>query len=135
MQVSREPRGLWSPLTQPDLMVPSAGAGWGPPATSLGWIPQTQGTSEARDLRPPPCNSPCLRSLFPLCLWSSIPSPWLQRASCDSRIRAKQFPRDGETTVQPREPQAPPPPLFPLAVPPPRAPPLAPAVFCRTPTG
>lgn len=38
----------------------------------------------------------------------SISPPWLQRASCDSRIRAKQFPRDGETTVQPREPQAPP---------------------------
>lgn len=42
----------------------------------------------------------------PLCLWSSIPifPRWLQRVSCDSRIRAKQFPRDGETALQPREP-------------------------------
>lgn len=68
----------------------------------------------ARDLQPPPRNSLCLGSLFhpfPLCLWSSSPisPPWLQRASCDSRIRAKQFPRDGETALQPREPWAPPP--------------------------
>lgn len=93
----------------------------------------------ARDQQPPPSNFSCLRSLFhpfPLCLWLSSPisPPWLQRASCDSGIRAKQFPRDGETALSLGSPRLP---LlsFPLAVFPPRAPPLVPAVFCRTPTG
>lgn len=43
-----------------------------------------------------------IAQLIPLCLQFCIPisPPWLQRASCDSRIPAKQFPRDGETALQ-----------------------------------
>lgn len=70
-------------------------------------------------LLPPPHSPVCAEAIFqliPLCLQFCIPisSPWLQRASCDSRILAKQFPRDGETALQSWAPL-----LFPLAVPPP----------------
>lgn len=115
--------GATGPLVsphQPELMVHSAGAGWGPPAASLGWIPQTQGTSEARDLRPPPCNSPCLRSLFhlfPLCLWSSIPS--LPLGFREHLVIPESGPNNFLVMGKPQSSHGSPrlPPLFPLAVP------------------
>lgn len=71
---------------------------WAGPSTSLAPDPSASTTQFCLcgihcPAHPP--LSPVLHSHF---------SPWLLRASCDSRISAKQFPRDGETALHPWAP-------------------------------
>lgn len=105
----------------------------------MGWIPQARGTSEARDLAG---LHPTILSAYEA---SSTSSPFVSGPLFPSLplgfrehlVIPESGPNNFLVMGKPHSNRGSPrlPLLFPLAVPPPQAPLLAPAVFCRTPTG